>query len=317
MEFKVPPLIGLKNVGAQCFMNATLQCLLQIESLVNYFKYQEKLVVKKKFKGQIFLAKSFKILIENLWPTNGNKHLDQKFISKNSNNAYFIPEEFNNKIKKMNPLFKSYQANDGEDLINFIIMTLHEELNKSKVDTNNFNNKNPTNEPLMLNDFLIRFSKENCSIISDIFYGAEHSICRCSSCLKQTHNFYNFFFLSFPLEEVREYKLKLLSNQNNMMTNQNEANKFLNQNFVMNNMMNNQIFQQNMIKIQFLQNNNQVNIYDCFDFIQKEENLTGKNSMFCDACKICLPHTYASYLYSTPNILILVLKRETRKLDPK
>ena len=75
MEFKVPPLIGLKNVGAQCFMNATLQCLLQIESLVNYFKYQEKLVVKKKFKGQIFLAKSFKILIENLWPTNGNKHL--------------------------------------------------------------------------------------------------------------------------------------------------------------------------------------------------------------------------------------------------
>ena len=145
-------------------MNATLQCLLQIESLVNYFKYQEKLVVKKKFKGQIFLAKSFKILIENLWPTNGNKHLDQKFISKNSNNAYFIPEEFNNKIKKMNPLFKSYQANDGEDLINFIIMTLHEELNKSKVDTNNFNNIDPTNEPLMLNNFLIRFSKENCSI---------------------------------------------------------------------------------------------------------------------------------------------------------
>ena len=217
----------------------------------------------------------------------------------------------------MNPLFESNQANDGEDLINFIIMTLHEELNKSKVDTNNYNNKNPTNEPLMLNDFLIRFSKENCSIISDIFYGAKHSIYRCSSCLKQTHNFDIFFFLSFPLEEVREYKLKLLNNQNNMMTNQNEANKFLNQNFVMNNMMNNQIFQQNMIKIQFLLINNQVNIYDCFDFIQKEENLTGKNSIFCNACKIFLPHTYASYLYSTPNILILVLKREKEKTGSK
>ena len=169
----------------------------------------------------------------------------------------------------------------------------------------------------MLNDFLIRFSKENCSIISDIFYGAEYSIWRCSSCLKQNHNFDIFFFLYFPLEEVREYKLQLLYNQNNMITNQNEANKFLNQNFVMNNMMNNQIFQQNMIKIQFLQNNNQVNIYDCFDFIQKEESLTGENSIFCNACKICLPHIYASYLYSTPNILILVLKRETRKTGSK
>ena len=33
-----PPLIGLKNVGATCYMNATLQCLSQILHLAYYFK---------------------------------------------------------------------------------------------------------------------------------------------------------------------------------------------------------------------------------------------------------------------------------------
>ena len=37
-EFIYPPQIGLQNVGATCYMNATLQCFCQIEKLVKYFK---------------------------------------------------------------------------------------------------------------------------------------------------------------------------------------------------------------------------------------------------------------------------------------
>ena len=51
----------------------------------------------------------------------------------------------------MNPLFQGVQANDAKDLVNFIIMTLHEELNMGqKLNTGNINmmnqpliNKNP------------------------------------------------------------------------------------------------------------------------------------------------------------------------------
>ena len=48
----------------------------------------------------------------------------------------------------MNPLFKNFHANNAKDLINFIIMTLNEELNKSKLDTinNNISNTDKTNE---------------------------------------------------------------------------------------------------------------------------------------------------------------------------
>jgi hypothetical protein len=40
-DFPAPPLIGLKNVGATCYMNATLQCLSQIKKLTDYFKYHD------------------------------------------------------------------------------------------------------------------------------------------------------------------------------------------------------------------------------------------------------------------------------------
>ena len=81
-----------------------------------------------------------------------------------------------------------------------------------------------------------------------------------------------------------------------------------NMNMNPNMMMNNQIFQQNLQKIQLLQNN-QVNIFDCFDYNQKEESFTGENSMYCNICNMQLPSTYTTLLYSPPNILILVLNR--------
>jgi hypothetical protein len=39
-EFQNPPLIGLQNIGAAHYMNATLQCFCHIRELVNYMKYK-------------------------------------------------------------------------------------------------------------------------------------------------------------------------------------------------------------------------------------------------------------------------------------
>ena len=40
-HFMLPPLIGLDNIGATCYMNATLQCFCHIEKFVNFFKYSQ------------------------------------------------------------------------------------------------------------------------------------------------------------------------------------------------------------------------------------------------------------------------------------
>ena len=72
IDFPSPPLIGLQNVGASYYMNATLQCLSQIGKLTNYyFKYSERVKeIMKNYKTNNTLYLTYKYLIENLWLSN-------------------------------------------------------------------------------------------------------------------------------------------------------------------------------------------------------------------------------------------------------
>jgi len=112
----------------------------------------------------------------------------------------------------MNPLFQGAQANDAEDLVNFIIMTLHDELNIYPKNNNNnnaiINPINQRNQMYIFNNFMNSFFKENKSIISNIFYGIHQTSTECINCHCNFYNYEIYFSLTFPLEEVRKYKLQ-------------------------------------------------------------------------------------------------------------
>ena len=340
IPYNQPPKIGLKNVGATCYMNATLQCLSQIYHLVEYFKNNQQVkntIDKFRNKNELCLTESFKILIDNLWPQYYNNN-----HQKNSTNYYYAPNEFKDKISNMNPLFQGAQANDAKDLVNFIIMTLHEELNiYPKINNNNYAIMDPKlqcNQIFVFNNFMNYFFKENKSIISDIFYGIHHSTTLCSQCKCLKHNYEVYFFLTFPLEEVRKYKLQNLTARNNYIMNQNmmmnmypmmmnqmnmnpmmmnpmnmnnNMNMNINMNINMNNNMNlQQEFNNNLNKMNLL-NQNKVDIYDCFEYCQNPEELTGQNAMYCDNCQSQFPAKFTTTLYNGPEVLIIVLNRGT------
>ena len=269
--FTYPPLIGLENIGATCYMNATLQCFCNIEKFVDYFKYNKHLIdivrndyYKKK------LCSSFKLLTEKLWPDN--------FMQKRS--TYYAPHDFKNNISSKNPLFQGVAANDSKDLVNFLIMTLHEELNKAK----NFNNMNvsssfadQTNQQFMLINFIQNFQATNKSIISDLFYAVNCNIIQCSRCNAQTFNYQTYFFIIFPLEEVRKFKLNKSFNQFNNFNN--------------------------------MFNNNEVNIYECFEYDKKITYMGGENAMHCNYCQRTCNSSMCTLLTTGPEILILILNR--------
>ena len=263
-HFHFAPLIGLKNIGATCYMNATLQCFCHIEKFVNFFKYSHQVIdIAKKDKKK--LTSSFKLLIEELWPNNYNQ---------SSSKRYYYPEEFKNKISKMNPLFEGVAANDAKDLVNFIILTLHEELNKVRETEINSStiNLDQTNSKLMFNYFVQNFMKKNQSIISDLFYGVNCCITICNACGVKTYNYQSYFFIVFPLEEVRKFVY---------------SNHFNNYNF----------------------DNNTVNIYNCFDYDKKINTLDGQNAMYCNYCKKTCSASMYTILTTGPEILILLLNR--------
>ena len=171
------PMIGLGNIGAICYMNATLQCLSHTIKLSNYFlneKY-EKFIKSKK------LSKGFLEVIKKLW-----------IKSYNGNKSYYEPYNFKELISDMNPLFKGIQANDSKDLINFILQQLHIELNKAKsnqiIDLLNIDQ---TNENQMFINFLKEFKNNQKSIISDIFYFIVETKTECLNC-KQKYQMMGF-----------------------------------------------------------------------------------------------------------------------------
>jgi ubiquitin C-terminal hydrolase len=157
-------------------------------------------------------------------------------------------------------------------------MTLHDELNKAGNNNINFSLTimEQRNQQLMLNNFIQNFQKTNQSIISDLFYAMNCNMIQCSSCGTQSYNYQTYFFLVFPLEEVRK----------NKFSNFNQFNNF-------NNMF----------------NNNEVNIYDCFEYDKKISFMTGQNAMHCNYCQKTCNSSMCTVLTTGPIILIIILNR--------
>jgi ubiquitin C-terminal hydrolase len=284
-------------------MNATLQCFSHIEKFVDFFKYhQQPLSIYNSNSNT--LTYSFKKLIDNLWPNN--------FDPNKKGKTYYAPEEFKSKISTMNPLFEGIAANDAKDLVNFIIMTLHEELNKG-INTNNDEDYliDQSDQIKVFNNFTENFKKSNQSIISDIFYSMNFSITECSNCHIKLYNYQIYFFLVFPLEEIRKFKNEQLNqnmsinmNMNMNMNNMNFINYIGNNNFMINNnfiMQNNNIVNNNQ--------SNEVDILDCFNYETKQNTMAGSNAMYCNNCKITCACYMRTILATGPEIFILLLNR--------
>ena len=119
-EFQQSPLVGLKNIGANRYMNATLQCLCNIKEFVNFFKYKLKDEEINKFKSENkwILTINFKYLIENLWPSKeNNNYINLEYNNQNSNHKYFNPLLFVKNITDMYPSLNNVNVKDAHDLI--------------------------------------------------------------------------------------------------------------------------------------------------------------------------------------------------------
>ena len=160
-------LVGLENIGATCYMNATLQCLSNTDKLTNYFlnkfNYNPNDVSKK-------ISNNLYRVLHNLWETDIN---------------YYKPNKFKKALSEENPLFSGVNANDSKDLLNFLLERLHLELNKASHDNItqiNAQNLSLLNEEEVKQNFFKAFTKSHKSIISDLFYFTIETKSMCGGC---------------------------------------------------------------------------------------------------------------------------------------
>ena len=197
LEKELFPYVGLRNVGLTCYMNSTLQCLLHIPELNNYFH--------KIYPGQSENFRSINKAAETKGKlSKGYFDLMMSVITKNlSENRYsksVTPNCFHEIIGELNPQFRTFDANDSKDLLIFLIQSMHEELNY-------FGDKKlevvpPCDQtiPQKALDFFLAVNTElNLSIFSYLFYGIFKSETECLKCHQKFYNFQYFQILSFPL----------------------------------------------------------------------------------------------------------------------
>jgi ubiquitin C-terminal hydrolase len=284
-EITYPPMIGLKNIGQTCYMNAALQCFSNTRALTSYFLNSKKLDIIKNNTiiinelDEPSLVIEYLKLIRHLWC--------------DPPKSFYAPLEFKEKIGKIDPLFKNFEANDAKDFVNFMVMRMHEELNgadNSLLKQANLVEPpmpiNPYNQQQVLQSYLYEFQINFNSFISNCFYGTTQGEFECQNCKMRLYqsgqnmplikyNYQTFFFLNFPLDEVRKF---ILSNQ---MLYTKYMNSRVNPNDV-------------------------VDLIDCFYYHQKDELL----DCYCERCQSSNAKVISrTRLFVAPSYLIIILNR--------
>ena len=237
---------GLENVGATCYMNATLQCFYHVKEL------SETLINDYSINRQLEMTYCYKNLIEEL---SGCKDRKKYWINRQNQNQYdnskdyVKPEEFKELIGRKNPLFKGINANDSKDLVIFMLENMDAELTKK--------NKKTTKMEIFQGDDVRQtetqnFKKVHDSIVADLFYGFQRTTMICKSCNNVNTSYSVFNFLLFPLEKI--YNSLNQKNKKNIMRNNNNMN--------MMNMFNNNRNMYNMNNINFNNYNMNLNNYN-------------------------------------------------------
>ena len=141
-KYLAPGLVGLKNLGNTCYMNAALQalCATHLASYLRQNCWKERLAInmsyeiakenKKNNDDKINIKKKdLEVKIKNSL----TYQMSRLFRTMYNKNCIVTPKTVKSLIGKINPEFKGFGQNDSQELISCLLDTIHEQT-KREVD---------------------------------------------------------------------------------------------------------------------------------------------------------------------------------------
>lgn len=205
---------GLTNLGNSCYMNCVLQCLGATPQLTSFFfpalsgdgdhqtlqSYKQHINTKNKLGTSGVLTTNFVKLLGNMF---------------NNVGKYFAPHDFKKIMKSFasGEHFASFDQQDCIEFLNFILDSLHEDLNQRVVNSaeerSAIMDLTPEQEqtrellPVRLASTIEweRYLKLNFSIIVDYFQGQYLSQLKCLECGMTSTTYNAYSILSLPIPE--------------------------------------------------------------------------------------------------------------------
>ena len=183
---------GLVNLGDTSYLNSVLQLLGSIRSFSSFFLNPENQKEIHKDIPKHPLSFVTYRLIHHLYPYPEKKEI-------------YPPESYSEVLASLNIVYKSKKRRNPNDLLSFILLTLHEELKKIKPNEK-FLQAEKNNRKNVINCGIKNFVNFNNSIVSQGFTWFEIKETRCQNCNITTYNFHTYNLLELNILECFKYK---------------------------------------------------------------------------------------------------------------
>lgn len=206
-ELKIPSLVNLVQLNNSNYLiNLILLSLANMKKLITYFLSNEDTILFKSKRDPtgIYIAPSFLTLLDHIW--------------KGSKNIY-SPERIHEKLKK---LMYDYNSKNPGEIIKFIILQLHKELNLNECIINEPDWEDSDKKALdkLVNYFYVIHNK-----ISDDFFSSVR-IKRLDQQQKTEYLYHNIIVVDLFLDNINSVELSLEQNFKALFFDKNDINKY-------------------------------------------------------------------------------------------
>ncbi|XP_046401306.1 ubiquitin carboxyl-terminal hydrolase 3-like isoform X2 [Ischnura elegans] len=180
--------VGLRNLGNTCFMNAVLQSLSNIQEFCGYFKQLPSLDAVKGNGRRVYHSRSYKEMDDALM----TEELRKVMISLNQGGTKgaISPESLFTVIWNVVPRFRGYQQQDAHEFLRYMLDRLHTELLHLL-----------PGSTLRDSQYISLGYKGRSSIVSSVFGGTLQSEVSCLNCSMESKKHDPFLDLSLDIPD--------------------------------------------------------------------------------------------------------------------
>ncbi|CAG9800706.1 unnamed protein product [Chironomus riparius] len=192
----IPGVMGIRNHGNTCFMNAVLQCLSHTDILAEYFvldQYKADLRKRNKINSRKFgtkgeLTEQLALVLKALWTCKDPSDYSTTF---------------KDVVERYGSQFKNSTQHDAQEFLFWLLDKVHEDLNtatkrKYKIIKNNYGRS----DEIVAAETLANYMRCNNSFVQAVFRAQFRSSLTCPRCHKQSNTFDPFHCVSVQLPQL-------------------------------------------------------------------------------------------------------------------